>query len=97
MQLNTKPRKLHGRIKGHAAVRLRRARLMAEPLCRICKSNGKVKASTTPDHIKPLALGGADTNDNIRCLCADCHRLVTAEQFGFKKKPKFGLDGWPVD
>jgi 5-methylcytosine-specific restriction protein A len=48
------------------------------------------------DHIKPLAHGGSDEDDNTRNLCGDCHDEVTAEQFGFKAKQKIGSDGWPI-
>lgn len=85
------------RIRGRRGVALRKARLQAEPLCRICKVNGKVTLATVPDHIKPLALGGTDTDDNIRCLCADCHDVVTRQEFGLKPaKRQIGLDGWPL-
>lgn len=84
------------RARGRKAVEQRKRRLMAEPLCRICMSKGKITASTVPDHIVPLALGGSDTDDNIRCLCADCHRDVTAEQFGYRKRVQIGNDGWPA-
>lgn len=76
----------HGRIKGRRGVELRKRRLSHEPLCRICKAKGRVTASTVPDHIKPLAHGGTDADDNIRCLCADCHRDVTAEQFNHRMR-----------
>jgi len=75
---------------------LRARRLANEPLCRMCRDKGITRAATTPDHIKPLALGGTDTDDNIRCLCADCHREVTAQEFGNKVVRETGLDGWPV-
>ena len=29
------------------------------------------------DHIKPLFLGGWDTDDNCRALCIRCHKFVT--------------------
>ena len=88
----------HKRVKGRRGVALRRARLGAEPICRLCKAKGRVTLSTAPDHIRPLALGGTDTDDNIRCLCADCHDLVTREQFGLKAaKKQIGLDGWPIN
>ena len=89
-------RQTHGRIMGRAGVALRKARLSREPLCEDCKARGKVTPSTVPDHIKPLALGGTDTDDNIRCLCDDCHRIRTAEQFGHKGSIRTGLDGWPI-
>lgn len=31
-----------------------------------------------PDHIQSLAFGGADTDDNIQCLCEECHSDKTA-------------------
>jgi 5-methylcytosine-specific restriction enzyme A len=84
------------RIKGRRAVELRRRRLAAEPLCRDCMRKGLVNAATVPDHIKPLAQDGTDTDDNIRCLCSECHRKRTAEQFGRRYRPPIGLDGWPT-
>jgi 5-methylcytosine-specific restriction protein A len=85
------------RIRGRAGMKLRRERLGREPLCRMCKARGKVTLATTPDHIKPLALGGTDTDNNIRCLCAGCHDKVTREEFGLRDaKQQIGLDGWPL-
>ena len=74
---------------------LRARRLANEPLCRLCRDRGVTRSAITPDHIKPLALGGTDTDDNIRCLCHEHHLEVTADQFNLKKKPKIGIDGWP--
>ena len=87
----------HGRIQGRKGQALRKRRLWAEPLCRDCLEQGKVTEATVPDHIKPLALGGTDTDDNIRCLCGPCHDKRTAEQFGHRVKPTIGVDGWPTD
>lgn len=92
------------RIRGRKAVALRRARLTAEPLCRDCKElHGRVRVATVPDHILPLAKGGTDdgqvVSPQIRCLCAECHRLRTAEQFGHEAGPekyRIGLDGFPI-
>jgi 5-methylcytosine-specific restriction protein A len=85
-----------GRKRGRAGVAQRLRRLAAEPLCRDCATKGRVTAATVPDHIKPLAQGGTDTDDNIRCLCAECHRDRTAEQFGHRKVVAIGADGWPI-
>jgi 5-methylcytosine-specific restriction protein A len=86
------------RIRGRAAVELRRRRLEAEPLCRDCLARGIVRASAVPDHITPLALGGVEDgmvgSPNIRCLCDDCHRDRTAEQFGHRRKRPVALNGW---
>jgi 5-methylcytosine-specific restriction protein A len=84
------------RIRGRKGMELRRSRLRAEPLCRDCKAKGIIRAAVTPDHIKPLAHGGTDTDDNIRCLCSECHAKRTAEQFGHKQRVTIGADGWPM-
>ncbi|UJB46759.1 HNH endonuclease [Streptomyces sp. A1-5] len=34
------------------------------------------------DHVRPLALGGADTDGNVQVLCRGCHRLKTDAEFG---------------
>lgn len=83
------------RLRGRRAVAQRKRRLEAEPLCRDCKSAGIIRASSVPDHIIPLAQGGTDDALNIRCLCADCHKVRTAEQFGHRVKRAIGEDGWP--
>ena len=83
------------RLRGRAAVIQRLRRLKAEPLCRDCASQGMVSEAVVPDHIVPLAKGGSDDDSNIRCLCADCHKARTAEQFGHRTTVATGLDGWP--
>ncbi len=86
------------RLRGRAGQEQRQRRLAAEPLCRDCAEKGLVTASATPDHIIPLAKGGTDTDDNIRCLCDECHRKRTAEQFGHRKpRVPHDLNGWPLD
>lgn len=88
---------LSERLRGRAAVAQRIRRLAAEPLCRDCQAKGRVTASTVPDHIVPLAKGGTDTDDNIRCLCTNCHRDRTAEQFGYRKITGSDERGIPLD
>lgn len=50
-------------------------------VCEICsrkpfvQSNGSFYAEA--DHIEPLGLGGLDTPENMRCLCAQCHSVIT--------------------
>ena len=85
------------RLRGRRAVEQRKRRLALEPLCRDCKAKGHTTAATVPDHIKPLALGGPDTDDNIRCLCGPCHEIRTREQFGHRQRVEIGTDGWPLD
>lgn len=66
------------RIRGRKGVELRRRRLMREPLCRHCREKGRVRASTVPDHIVPLAYGGTDTDNNVQCLCDECHEIKSS-------------------
>jgi len=75
---------------------MRQRRLMREPLCRDCAAQGRITASYTPDHIVPLALGGTDTDDNVRCLCRACHQVRTNEFFG-SQLFDVDEDGWPID
>ncbi|MFA7765305.1 HNH endonuclease [Streptomyces sp. NRRL S-448] len=34
------------------------------------------------DHVRPLSLGGEDTDGNVQVLCHDCHQLKTSTEFG---------------
>lgn len=58
----------------------RQRRLAHEPLCRHCRTKGLTTPATVPDHIVPLAYGGADVEENIQCLCEDCHAIKTATE-----------------
>nr|WP_236598804.1 HNH endonuclease [Ramlibacter monticola] len=62
------------RLRGSAAVK-RRARFLADrPLCEECTKDGRVSASTVPDHRVPLWAGGADDLEaNGNSLCASHH------------------------
>lgn len=84
------------RLRGRRAVAQRLRRLRCEPLCRDCSANGIVREATVPDHIVPLGRGGSDDDSNIRCLCANCHRARTTEQFGLRRTVGIGPDGWPI-
>lgn len=50
----------------------------------MCRAAGRTAEATVVDHIKPLALGGSDDDDNTRNLCAEHHRAVTVDQFGHR-------------
>lgn len=87
----------HNRLRGYG-LQKRNARILArEPLCRRCKAMGYIKAAEEVDHILPLAQGGKESDSNLRPLCGDCHKVVTAEQFGHRPRQAIGLDGWPKD
>lgn len=81
------------RIRGRKGQELRRRRLAREHLCRHCLEQGRYVASTVPDHILPLYKGGTDTEDNIQCLCEDCHTIKTARDLGYKEVATFTQDG----
>lgn len=85
------------RIRGRRGVELRRRRLQAEPLCRMCRQNGRVTPATVPDHIKPISQGGTNEPDNIQCLCLECHNLKTRKDMGYRLRQAIGVDGWPIE
>jgi 5-methylcytosine-specific restriction protein A len=39
------------------------------------------------DHIKPLAHGGEDVDENVQLLCRPCHKLKTRGDFGIQAPP----------
>jgi 5-methylcytosine-specific restriction protein A len=57
------------RIRGRKLQKLRKALFQREPLCRVCKAEGRVTLATIRDHIVPLAEGGTDDDTNIQPLC----------------------------
>lgn len=70
----------HERGYGRAHDRMRERVLREEPLCRLCDAAGLVTATTTADHIVPLAEGGTGDRSNYQGLCDDCHRAKTARE-----------------
>jgi 5-methylcytosine-specific restriction protein A len=86
------------RLRGRQAVEQRRRRMMrTDWLCERCREKGKLTPATVVDHIVPLARGGSDQDANTRNLCDGCHRDATAEQFGYRKRVRIGLSGWPEE
>ncbi len=57
--------------------KLRREVLTGEPLCRLCRAEGRVTAATQVDHIRPKGLGGTDDRSNLQPICDDHHRAKT--------------------
>jgi 5-methylcytosine-specific restriction endonuclease McrA len=54
---------------------VRAAKLRADPLCEMCRHEGRVAEAKTVDHIKRIADGGAPFDpDNMRSLCIDHHK-----------------------
>ena len=80
------------RIRGRALQVLRNRLLCANPMCAMCK----VAAATELDHIVALSNGGGNDDDNLQCLCAECHETKTLADLGQKPRMDIGIDGWPV-
>jgi 5-methylcytosine-specific restriction protein A len=78
-------------------MRQRLRRLVQEPVCRDCAAKGLFRLASVPDHIIPLSMGGTDDEENIQCLCNECHDKKTRKEFGFREKWTIGLDGWPIE
>ena len=66
-------------------------------LCQICMRKNLVTIATECDHILPKSKGGTDDDTNLQALCAECHTEKTLLESGVKRKPRIGLDGWPVE
>jgi len=88
------------RLRGRAGVAQRRRRLdRTDGLCEHCRAKGIVRLATVVNHIKPLAHGGSDDDDNTENLCDECDREVTARQFGYREPIKgkgIGRSGRPT-
>lgn len=66
------------RIRGYQLVGIRqRISLRDEYVCQKC---GRVTAQGQVDHITPLHLGGAESDENRQWLCIPCHDLKSAEE-----------------
>jgi 5-methylcytosine-specific restriction enzyme A len=88
------------RITGRARVKARLAKLTLNPLCEHCESKGLVTIATEVDHIIPLFKGGEESLDptvNKQSLCAECHRIKTANDKGHKAKYGCDVNGMPLD
>lgn len=72
--------------RGHnAAANMRRAvRVAMGAECACCLRHFRPSLLDI-DHIRPIALGGEDVDDNVQPLCKGCHRAKTAMDFG--KRP----------
>ncbi|MEU3074399.1 HNH endonuclease [Streptomyces laurentii] len=65
-----------------AAARLRRViERKTKAWCDWCLGNFAV-AEVDIDHVRPLSMGGTDTDGNVQVLCHGCHQLKTATEFG---------------
>lgn len=66
------------RIRGWKLQKIRdRILLRDEYTCQRC---GCVSVNLEVDHIIPLHLGGADSDENRQSLCHECHEIKSAEE-----------------
>jgi len=66
------------RIRGHELIKIRERILLRDEYT--CKRCGRVSRGLEVDHITPLHLGGAESDDNRQSLCPECHEKKTAEE-----------------
>ena len=76
------PRRSETRVPGAALKR--HVYSKADGACEICGS----KSATEFDHIKPWALGGETSGENLRLLCRNCNQRESIQMFGsYLKEP----------
>jgi 5-methylcytosine-specific restriction protein A len=76
-------------------------------LCQCPECEGgvrRVRAAQEVDHRIPKAwfldgraTGNPDDLTNLRAVSSECHRRISLEQRGHKRRPRIGLDGYPID
>ncbi|MGW8330143.1 HNH endonuclease [Streptomyces sp. NPDC055897] len=82
---NVRSRRARGRRRANrsdAAARLRRrVQERGNAWCDWCLNDFPADGVDV-DHVRPLSLGGEDTDSNVQVLCHDCHALKTRTEFG---------------
>ena len=73
-------------------MRAREEVLSEQPLCVLCRAEGRTVEAVEVDHIIPIKHGGTDDRQNLRGLCRPCHDAVTAALYPPKGST---LDGIP--
>ena len=64
--------------------KIRAAHLAREPLCRVCKQQGKITPATQVDHIDGNSAN--NNQDNYQAICAPCHQIKSNREHGFQSK-----------
>lgn len=85
------------RTRGRKWTRIRKAKLMQNPLCEHCDRRGVVSLAKEVDHIVSLEAGGTDDPSNLQSLCKDCHYKKTQKDQGNTYKVAYDKDGMPID
>jgi 5-methylcytosine-specific restriction protein A len=68
------------RLRGRAGQAQRARRLALYPVCAHCEIEGIVRPTDIIDHIRPLAFGGEDTDENCQGLCNWHNAIKTAAE-----------------
>lgn len=63
---------------GYRWKKIRAAFLARQPLCEMCRQEGRYTDATEVHHVKPLAEGGTNDFENLMALCKPCHSRITA-------------------
>lgn len=79
--------------------RLRWHQLQAEPLCRMCKSQGKIKEAEIVDHVDAHRGDEIKFFDptNLQSLCKHCHDSVKQQMEKSGVLRGCDTNGWPLD
>lgn len=73
--------------------------LAQNPLCVMCKAEGKIEPATVVDHIKPHEgdLKLFWDRKNWQAICKWHHDSVKQRMEKGTLAPAIGIDGWPID
>ena len=61
---------------GGAWQKVRNRHIRQYPLCELCKRQGKYVTANLVHHIKPIADGGTNDENNLMSLCVSCHEKI---------------------
>ena len=59
--------------------KIRAAFLLANPLCELCRDNGRFVPAEMVHHKRKLSEGGTHEKGNLRALCQECHSRLHAQ------------------
>lgn len=86
------------RIRGSSLQKIRREHFRRDPLCVMCREQGRYTLAAQLDHKVAMVNEGPDTHSNRQGLCVECHKVKTAADLGhtYRAKVTIGPDGWPL-
>ncbi|MPL61736.1 hypothetical protein SDC9_07323 [bioreactor metagenome] len=65
---------------GRSWNRIRAAFLSANPLCEVCKGQGRLVSATLVHHRRKLTDGGTNDWANLQALCSECHSRLHSQK-----------------